>query len=298
MTAPLLLLDTASLYFRAFFGVPDTPRAPDGTPVNAVRGLLGFVARLASDRQPSAIVACWDNDWRPDFRVALVPTYKAHRVVDPASDAEEVPDLLSLQVPIIATLLPALGVPVVGADGFEADDVIGSLASAATGPVEVVTGDRDLFQLVDERVRVLYTARGVGRHEVVDDAWLLTKYGVTGRQYADFATLRGDASDGLPGVKGVGEKTASALMAQYGDLGGIGTAAADPASAMRPAVRSAIVESAEYLSRAARVVRVDRDLGLDIPSPSPDPGLLTDLGHRYGINGPIQRASAALATLA
>ena len=297
MTGPLLLLDAASLYFRAFYGVPDTLRGPDGTPVNAVRGLLDFIARLATDREPDRVVACWDNDWRPAFRTDLLPSYKAHRVAEPDPAAEEVPDLLTPQVPIIAALLPALGVPICGADGFEADDVIGSLAADAGGAVEIVTGDRDLFQLVDQRVRVLYTARGVGRAEVVDDEWLEAKYGVIGRQYADFATLRGDASDGLPGVRGIGEKTAALLLRQYGDLAGIAAAAADPASSMKPAARRAIAAGGDYLAVAPRVVAVRRDLALAIPAAQPDPGLLAELGGRYRIDGPIQRAAEALAGL-
>ncbi len=297
MAAPLMLLDTASLYFRAFYGVPDRFAAPDGTPVNAVRGLLDFITVLATDRRPSAVVACWDNDWRPAFRVALIPSYKTHRVADVVVNAEEVPDPLSVQVPIIAAVLPALGVPIVGCDGYEADDVIGTLASRFHGPVDVVTGDRDLFQLVDERVRVIYTAGGVRRHEVVDDDWLVGRYGVTGRRYADFATLRGDASDGLPGVAGIGEKTAAALLETYHGLPGIISAAHDPGSAMRPAIRRSLLASTQYLSAAPAVVAVRRDLPVAIPETSPDPEALMALGLRYGIAGPLRRAAAAVAGL-
>jgi 5'-3' exonuclease len=172
-----LLLDTASLYFRAFFGVPDSIRAPDGTPVNAVRGLLDFMTRLISEYRPTEVACCWDNDWRPEWRVELLPSYKTHRVaeaVDDAPDVEVVPDPLEIQVPIIEDVLAALGVAIVGVDGYEADDVIGTLATDAPMPVDVVTGDRDLFQLVDDdrEVRVLYTARGVGKHERIDDGFL------------------------------------------------------------------------------------------------------------------------------
>jgi 5'-3' exonuclease len=291
---PVLLLDTASLYFRAFFGVPDRFHAPDGRPVNAVRGMLDFLTRLATDRRPWLVVAAWDNDWRPEFRTALLPSYKAHRVADPQNNAEETPDALQQQVPIIAELLPALGVPVVGCDGYEADDVIGTLSALGSGPVEVVTGDRDLFQLVDERTRVLYTARGVGRLDEVDDAWVLAKYGVHGHQYADFATLRGDASDGLPGVKGVGEKTAAALVARYGDLHGIRAAAADPASELKPAVRLALTNAADYLDVAPQVVAVRRDLPLTLPAAHPDPQAAAELASSIGLASAARRAMAAL----
>src|SRR5699024_6713900 len=168
----LLLLDTASLYFRAFYGVPDSLRAPDGTPVNALRGLLDFVARLVADYRPDALAACWDDDWRPAWRVELLPTYKAHRVEEEVRDdpdVEETPDLLSPQVPLIAEALTLLGIAVVGAEEYEADDVIGTLSRRWDGPVDIVTGDRDLFQLVDDARgrRVLYTARGVGKHEQI-----------------------------------------------------------------------------------------------------------------------------------
>ena len=236
----LLLLDTASLYFRAFFGVPDSVKAPDGTPVNAVRGLLDFITRLVGEYQPTHLACCWDNDWRPQWRVDLIPSYKAHRVelvVPGGSDIEEVPDPLEAQIPVIEAVLEAFGIAVVGADGYEADDVIGTLATGAGMPVDVVTGDRDLFQLVDDeaQVRVLYTARGVGRHERVTNDWVREKYGIDGHQYADFAALRGDASDGLPGVAGVGEKTAATLLGRFGDLAGIVAAAEDPASDLAPA---------------------------------------------------------------
>ena len=145
---PLLLLDTASLYFRAFFGVPESVKAPDGTPVNAVRGLLDMTARLITARRPGRLVACWDDDWRPAFRVAAIPSYKAHRLA--ADGGEEVPDALSVQIPVIVEVLAALGIARVGSPGFEADDVIGTLTArevarppADRSPVEVVTGDRD-----------------------------------------------------------------------------------------------------------------------------------------------------------
>ena len=211
----LLLLDTASLYFRAYFGVPDTVRAPDGTPVNAVRGLLDFIARLVADHSPTTLVACMDADWRPQWRVELIPSYKAHRVAEEASqtaagtsDIEEVPDTLSPQVPVIEAVLDAIGIARVGVPDFEADDVIGTLATGSQDPVTIVTGDRDLFQLVDDArgVRVLYPRKGVGDCDLIDEAAIADRYGVRADRYADFAALRGDPSDGLPGVKGIGEK--------------------------------------------------------------------------------------------
>ena len=222
----------------------------------------------SSQYDPDQLVCCWDNDWRPAWRVELLPTYKTHRVVaERASgpDIEEVPDPLEVQVPIILEVLDAFGITVRGADGYEADDVIGTLATGAKGPVDVVTGDRDLFQVVDDDagVRVLYIARGVGNHERVDNAWMRAKYGVDAAQYADFATLRGDASDGLPGVAGIGEKTAATLLNRFGDMAGIIAAAGDPDSDLGPGPRGKIKAAADYLAVAPKVVAVARDIDLD-----------------------------------
>lgn len=299
----LMLLDSASMYFRAFFGVPEIA-APDGTPVNAVRGFLDFISRLVTDYRPSDLVCCWDNDWRPQWRVDLLPSYKAHRVVAERSDApdvEEVPDPLEVQVPIIRDVLEAFGLCVRGVDGYEADDVIGSFATQATQPVDVVTGDRDLFQLVDDvrDVRVLYIARGVGRHERVTNDWVREKYGIDAAQYADFATLRGDASDGLPGVAGVGEKTAATLLGRFGDMDGIVAAALDPDSDLGPGPRGKIKAAAGYLEVAPRVVAVARELDLDspdtrLPREPRDLVRVAELGTTWGIESPVQRLTEAL----
>lgn len=301
-----MLLDTSSLYFRAFFGVPDSVRAPDGTPVNAVRGLLDFIARLVQDHHPDDLVACMDFDWRPQWRVDLIPSYKAHRVAEEAPegggvDQEEVPDTLSPQVPVIDEVLDAVGIARVGAAGYEADDVIGTLAGRAAGPVDIVTGDRDLFQLVDDgrAARVLYPVKGVGTLQVFDEAALREKYGVGGAGYADLALLRGDTSDGLPGVPGIGEKTAAKLLAAYGDLAGIMAAAADPASKITPAQRRRLAEAREYVAVAPKVVRV----ASDVPLPAFDPALpraprderaLEALAERWGLGGSLRRLLSTL----
>lgn len=300
-----MVLDSASMYFRAFFGVPEVS-APDGTPVNAVRGFLDFISRLVADYRPTHLVCAWDNDWRPQWRVDLIPSYKAHRVVaeipGPRPDIEEVPDPLERQVPIILEVLDAFGLCVVGANGYEADDVIGTLATGAPMPVDVVTGDRDLFQLVDDRsgVRVLYIARGVGNHERVTDEVVVAKYSVLPSQYADFSTMRGDASDGLPGVPGIGEKTAASLLLKYGDLAGIMAAAADRESEMSPGPRRRILDAGDYLAVAPRVVAVTRDIELapydaTLPATPRDSALVHELSERWGLVSPVERLRAVLA---
>lgn len=315
-TSPrLLLFDTASLYFRAFYGVPDSLRAPDGRPVNAVRGLLDFLARLIETYSPTHLACCWDNDWRPAWRVERIPSYKAHRVAEPgqavvaematstSTAGEQAPDGLAPQVPMILDVLAALGLAVVGHDGYEADDVIGTLAATAPMPTDVVTGDRDLFQVVDDAraVRVLYIARGVGNHEQVDDAWVRARYGVPARAYVDYATLRGDASDGLPGVPGIGDKTAAALLARYGDLDGILAAASDPGSGVNGGIRAKLGAAIDYLALAPAVVAVARDLDLQVtwdelarPAGVRHPQQFATLTEELGLGGSAARVEAAL----
>ena len=261
----LMLLDTASLYFRAFYGVPDSIRRSDGTPVNAVRGLMDMIARLVTDYEATHVVACWDNDWRPQWRVDLIPSYKAHRVAEiipDGPDVEEVPDTLEAQIPLIRKVLDLAGIAVVGVDGYEADDVVGTYASLAPYPTDVVTGDRDLFQLVDDQraIRIIYTARGMKNLETVTEAVVVGKYRVLPQQYADFATLRGDASDGLPGVAGIGEKTAAGLLGEHGSLEGLLEAAEDPDGGLSASIRAKLSGAADYLKVAPAVVNVVRDL--------------------------------------
>lgn len=291
-------MDTASLYYRAFFGLPDSLKAPDGTVINALRGMLDFVATLATTYEPDVIVACWDDAWRPDWRVELMPSYKTHRLADPAAGAEDTPALLSPQVALIAEGLQIIGVPVIGAHDCEADDVIGTIAQQWEGPVDVVTGDRDLFQLVDDAAeqRVLYTARGVRLLDRVDEAWLQAKYCITGSQYVDFAVMRGDPSDGIPGVAGVGEKTAASLINEFGDLTGIVAAAADPNSSIKPKVRQNLLAAGDYITAALQVVRVRADAAVpeDISMSPIDVERLDAFAMQWGLGGVAARVQKAL----
>lgn len=296
----LLLFDTASVYFRAFFGVPTSVRAPDGRPVNAVRGLLDYLARFITEFSPTRVACCWDNSWRPLWRVALIPSYKAHRVGD---DGEEIPAELAAQIPLIVDVLTAAGIPIVGADGYEADDVIGTVATHQPGPVGVVTGDRDLFQVVDDAadIRVLYLGRGAGQHDQVDAAWLRKRYGIEPEQYVDFAILRGDPSDGLPGVAGIGEKTAARLLSDYADLAGIRAAA--QANLLGAKVTDSLASAADYLSAATPVVSVERnvqlpELELRLPDDVAHPDRFEELASALGLGGSAERLRVALRTAA
>jgi 5'-3' exonuclease len=314
-----MLMDTPTMYFRAHFAIPESITAPDGRPVNAVRGTLDFISHLVTRHRPDRMIACFDADWRPEFRVRLLPSYKAHRVVErlpvagpgPGSAAsasvEEVPDTLGPQVQMLLEVLAAFGIADGWAPGFEADDAIAAYAArhreAGAGPVRVVTGDRDLFQLVDDAsdVQVLNIARGVAKLEVVNDAAIHARYGLPGgRAYADFAVLRGDPSDGLPGVAGVGEKTAAALVDEYGSLAGLLAALDDPASALKPAARKKLEAARDYLAIAPEVVRVRADAPVTpvdsaLPTAPADPDRLGELAERYGLAGPVERLAKALA---
>jgi 5'-3' exonuclease len=293
----LTLLDAPSLWYRAFHGIPSSVVGPDGSPTGAVRGFLDLTARIVRDTRPARLVACLDLDWRPAFRVAAVPTYKLHRTVE--GGAEDEPATLGPQVEVLLEVLDALGVAVVGAEGHEADDVIGTLATRGTGAVDVVTGDRDLLQLVDDSrpVRVLYTVEKLTPY---DEAAVTAKYGIPGRAYAELAVLRGDPSDGLPGVKGVGEKTAAALVSRFGDVDGV-LAALDrgEVDGFPAGARSKLEAARDYLAVAPAVSRVVRDLPLPelddaLPRAPRDPERLVALSDRWGLDSPLERLLQAL----
>jgi 5'-3' exonuclease len=297
----LMLLDTASLYYRAFYGMPETVTAPDGTPVNAVRGLLDTVARLVRDRRPARLVACLDADWRPSFRMAAIPSYKAHRAEPDGT--EQTPPGLAVQIPLITQVLAAAGVALAECPGYEADDVIATLATRASVPVDVVTGDRDLFQLVDDsrQVRVLYTIRGLAKLEVVDETAISKKYDIPGRAYADFAVLRGDPSDGLPGVPGIGEKTAAALIRAFGGIDGIARALDRGHGGFPPGTRKKLEKARDYLDVAPGVVRTatdvpltEPDVGGALPTRPPDDDLLTEIGVALGLGSSLARFRATI----
>jgi len=320
MSAPVLLLDGASMWFRSFFGVPSSITAPDGRPVNAVRGFLDSVATLITRERPSRLVVCLDLDWRPQFRVDAIPSYKAHRVAaerdgenpDGEPDLEEVPDELSPQVGMIMELLDAFGIATAGALGYEADDVLGTLAAAERRDrVIVVSGDRDLLQLVADEpvaVRVLYLGRGLSNATMFGPAEVAERYGVpahrAGPAYAELALLRGDPSDGLPGVPGVGEKTASTMLGQYRSLEGILAAAHDPKSKLPKAFRTKILSATDYIEAAGPVVRIAHDAPVQLSTPNDtlplvaaDPARVAEMATTYGVGSSIGRLQKALDAL-
>jgi 5'-3' exonuclease len=294
-----MLVDAPAIWYRAFHGVPDSVRSPQDEPINAVRGFLDLVGRVVREQRPARLVCAVDLDWRPAFRVDAVPSYKSHRAL--ANGAEAEPEGLAEQVGVILEVLAALGVAVSGAEGYEADDVLGTLATREPGPVDVVTGDRDLLQLVDDDkpVRVLYA---VEKMKPYDEAAVSAKHGIPGRAYADFAVLRGDPSDGLPGVKGVGEKTAAALVSRFGSIEGILAALSSGTEDGFPAGARAKLEAAlDYLAVAPAVSRVVRDLPIPqlddaLPRSPRHPETLVTLSDRWGLDSPLDRFLSALET--
>lgn len=295
----LMLLDSASLWYRAFYGMPDTLLSPDGTPVNAIRGYLDMSARLISTYKPNRLVACIEGDWRPSWRVELFPEYKANRIDE--EGLEEEPDLLAPQIPILMDILDAFGIPVVGIDDYEADDVMASFAEREQGPIRIVTGDRDMFQLVDDKrdIKIVYLAKGISQHDLVDSQWIANKYDIPGDRYALFAMFRGDPSDGLPGVKGIGEKGSAAISKEFASVDEVIKAAKNAHPALTPNLIKKILDGQDYLAIAPKLVQCAKDVSLpridlSLPKKPTDVSQIYELQKQYGLGASIDRMIAAL----
>lgn len=297
----LMLLDSGSLWYRAYYGMPDTLTADDGTPVNAIRGFLDMSARLISTYNPDRMVVCLDGDWRPTWRVELFPAYKANRLEDEESDEEAEPDTLTPQIPILLDLLDEFGIPMVGVDDYEADDVMATYAHTHRGPTRIVTGDRDLFQLVDDKrdIKVAYLAKGISAHDLVDLNFISQKYSIPGDRYAMFATFRGDASDGLPGVKGIGEKGAALISTHFESIDDAIVAAQNGDERLPAALARKIVAGMDYLAIAPTVVNCARDvplpeIELGMPKAPADFSKIYQIKEKYSLGASVDRLISAL----
>jgi len=296
----LMLLDSASLWYRAYYGMPDTLLSPSGMPVNAIRGYLDMTARLLTMYSPNRIVACIEGDWRPSWRVELFPEYKANRLeVD--SEEEEEPETLTPQIPVLLDLIDAFGIPMVGVDDYEADDVMATFATHEKGPIRVVTGDRDLFQLVDDKkdIKIVYLARGISQHDLVDTRWVADKYAIPGDRYALFAMFRGDPSDGLPGVKGIGEKGAALIANNFATVAEALKAAKNGDQSLPPALAKKIIAGEEYLKIAPTLVHCARDVALpkmdiSLPTKPADLSQIYQMKEEYGLGASVDRLISAL----
>lgn len=296
----LMLIDSASLWYRAYYGMPDSLLSPKGEPINAVKGFIDMTARLINAYKPERLALCLDGDWRPSWRVELFPEYKSNRL-DEDGEEEEEPDLLTPQVPVILDFFEALGVQIIGADDYEADDVIATLARREPGPVRIVTGDRDLFQLVDEEkdVKIVYLAKGVSAHDLVDHKWLTNKYEIPGARYGLFAMIRGDASDGLPGIKGIGEKGAAEIARNFESIDSVVVAAKSEDSRLKEAHRKKILNDLGYAEIVEKLVLCADQVALPkvdfgIPRATFDESALMGLIQQYGLSTSFERLKAAL----
>ena len=295
----LMLLDSASLWYRAYFGMPETLVSPAGMPVNAIRGYLDMTSRLLTKYQPNRLVACLEGDWRPSWRVELFPDYKLNRLDE--SGAEEEPDTLGPQIPILLDVLDALGIPMVGVDDYEADDLMATFSVKQNGPIRIVTGDRDLFQLVDDKrdVKVVYLAKGISNHDLVDLSWIEKKYEIPGDRYSLFAMIRGDSSDGLPGIRGIGEKGAAAIAKQFKNLSEVMRAAESGDERLTPNLRKKLLESADYALIAPKLVSCALDVAIpemkiDLPSKPNSFEKILALKDEYGLGASLDRIISAL----
>ena len=295
----LMLLDSASLWYRAYFGMPDTLVSPSGLQVNAIRGYLDMTSKLINLYKPNRIVACLEGDWRPSWRVELFPDYKMNRLDE--SGEEEEPDTLSPQIPILLDLLEALGFPMLGVDDYEADDLMATFAVNQPGPVRIVTGDRDLFQLVDDKrdVKVVYLAKGIANHDLVDLKWIEQKYEIPGDRYGLFAMIRGDASDGLPGIKGIGEKGAASIAKQFTNLHEVMKAAINDDERLTTNIRKKLIESAEYAKIAPKLVGCATDVSvpemkIDLPNKPLNTQKIQDIKEEFGLGTSVDRIMNAL----
>ena len=296
----LMLLDSASLWYRAYYGMPDTLLSPSGMPVNAIRGYLDMTARLIGMYSPNRIVACIEGDWRPSWRVDLFPAYKANRLEDD-SEVEEEPETLSPQIPVLLDLLDAFGIPMVGVDDYEADDVMATFAVREEGPIRIVTGDRDLFQLVDDKrdIKVVYLAKGISQHDLVDISWVTNKYGIPGDRYALFAMFRGDPSDGLPGVKGIGEKGAALIANNFASVEDALAGAKAGHEVLSASLAKKIIDGADYLKIAPTLVNCARDVAIPsmkivTPTKPDDLSAIYAIKEEYGLGASVDRLISAL----
>jgi 5'-3' exonuclease len=280
--------------------MPDTLLSPSGMPVNAIRGFLDMTARLITMYSPNRIVACIEGDWRPTWRVELFPDYKANRLED-GSEEEEEPETLTPQIPVLLDLIDAFGIPMVGVDDYEADDVMATFAVREKGPVRVVTGDRDLFQMVDDKrdVKIVYLARGISQHDLVDSKWVAEKYSIPGDRYALFAMFRGDPSDGLPGVKGIGEKGAALIANHYATVEEALAGARAGDAELPAALAKKIIAGEEYLKIAPTLVHCAKDVAIPamdikMPSKPADLSLIYQMKEEYGLGASVDRLISAL----
>src|ERR687897_267028 len=286
----LFLIDGNSLAYRAFFALPESIATHDGRPTNAIYGLASMFAKMLIDHAPAGVVVAWDAGW--SGREVVYEPYKAER--------RSRPDLLRDQWPHLEPLVDAFGYENVRVEGFEADDVIASLAEQAKAagiPVMIVTGDRDAYQLAENgSVRVMTTSRGITDTRVYDREGVVERYGIPPELVTDFIGLKGDTSDNIPGVPGIGDKTAAQLLQQYGSLEGVLEHVDDISGAKRKQNLTEHAEDARISKELATLVYdVDVELDLDeLMSASMDRSRLREVAREFELRVILQRLEEEL----
>ena len=278
MSYKTLLLDLPSIYYRAFYALPESITNEAGQPANAIRGSLSIINTITTDYAAGEIIAALDIDWRPQWRVKLLPQYKANRVVkdDHFEQVDETPDSLSDQIPHLIEILKQLNVKIVGKSNYEADDCLSTLAANNTNAL-IVTGDKDLLQLINKKNRNDIYLLSDKTNPIWNFERFVKHFGFEPARYLDYAVLRGDPSDGLPGVSKVGEKTAMKLIQEFQSIDNLLIHLSKNKSDKMPVGHKNILSSQPYLKNALKVSQAVSGLKLDIKAEKPDPKKLETL---------------------
>src|SRR5256884_1078034 len=285
----LFLIDGNSLAYRAFYALPETIATSRGFPTNAIFGFASMLVKILTDYGPKATLVVWDAGM--SGRGEISEDYKAGR--------KERPDLLSEQWPHLQPLVEAFGYHNVKVPGYEADDVIATLAKRAQGEgidVMIVTGDRDMFQIIEPGIRVMATSRGITETKIYDHEAVIERYGIPPETIPDFYGLKGDTSDNIPGVPGIGDKTASQLLQEYGDLEGVLSNIESISGAKRKenlANHADAARMSKELATAVTDVEVDIDLNGCVDDP-PDRSRLREVFREFELRAPLERLAAGL----
>ncbi len=252
----IILIDGHSIAFRAFYALPETLVTKDGFPTNVIHGFLMMLSKLVKDYEPEQIIVTWDIS-KTTFRSEIFPDYKANRTSSP--------EIFKVQIKSLQQLLKNFNIPQVTAEGFEADDVLGSLAfkfNKENKEVHILTGDRDSFQLINNSTKILFTRKGISNIEVFDQSFFEESFQISTEQYIEYLALKGDPSDNIPGVPGIGEKTAKSLLIKYKTISNI----LDNVESLSPKIRDSLIQNKELLELSRKLATIKKDLKLELPT--------------------------------
>jgi 5'-3' exonuclease len=281
-----MAIDLSSLLFRSFYGLPTSIKDADGFPINGVKGYLETLIRLKNTYSPEIIIHALDDNWRPDWRTDLLPQYKAHRVLD--DNEEEVDEELERQIEILPQILKILGMQCIGKANFEADDVLASIANHNSNTL-IVSGDKDLFQTVNDKRSNFVHLLGKEGGTLYTEKIIKQRFGIDAKSYLDYSVLKGDPSDGLPGVKGIGEKTALEIILKFGNINNLLKNINDTTKISLKQQKN-IADSVEYINKALKVVKLKNNLKIKIDKPKiPSELAVTKKLEKYRIDNQINK---------